>query len=201
MIGRTIRRWGAVAICLALCLFAVATLHTSQRGRQAMLDSDRAFHQGRLTESVHYARRAALLYVPGAGHVEAAYERLFAIARGAEVARDKETAAMAWRAVRAAATGTSHGWVPMAERRTEAVQALRRLNEAVPVAGTIPGRTSEGVRAGMLACSFLLALAACVGVVLTAMSPSGSWNGRRAIVPAVVAGVSGVLWGVSLIVT
>lgn len=165
-----------------------------------MTESDRSFNAGRLDESVRYARRAALLYVPGAEHVDAAYQRMLAIARGAEVARDKATAALAWRAIRAASVETAHGLSPQREELFLARSALSRLNKADAVAGTVPRSTEKSWRAGLLSGSFLLSIGACIGTVLWALGADGHWRSRRALLGALVAGVGSLLWGVALLV-
>ncbi len=73
-----------------------------------MRESDRAFHQGDVRTAAQYARRAAVLYAPGAPHVTRAYARLKAIAAGAEAAGDRALAETAWRSVRGAALETRH---------------------------------------------------------------------------------------------
>jgi hypothetical protein len=66
-----------------------------------MNDSDTFFDQGKLRESLVYARRAASLYVPGLVHVRRADARLDAIAAGAESNRMQQIALFSWQAIRA----------------------------------------------------------------------------------------------------
>jgi hypothetical protein len=93
-----------------------------------MRESDRAFDAGELTLAVRHARRAAALYVPGAAHVELGFERLVAVAVGAERARNPELAMTAWRAVRAAAIESRHVWLPHARELEQADLNLARLS-------------------------------------------------------------------------
>ena len=115
---------GALLVVLAM---AALTARAVVEGREQMRLSEQAFDQGDVRTSLVHARRAAVLYAPGAPHVGQAYQRLIAIARGAEAARDGEMAAMAWRAVRGAALETRHVWVPRAKELEQANRALARL--------------------------------------------------------------------------
>ncbi|MET0411412.1 MAG: hypothetical protein ABW217_08940, partial [Polyangiaceae bacterium] len=91
-----------LVVALGLVSFALGTFRTLERGQQELARSDAAFDRGALEPALLHARRAALLYVPGASHVTAAYERIRAIALGSERAREPVMAAAAWRAMRAA---------------------------------------------------------------------------------------------------
>jgi hypothetical protein len=109
---------------------AVLTARAVIDGNREMQMSDVAFDRGDLRVAIDHARRAAVLYAPGAPHVAQAYARLDAIALGAEAAGQQETARMAWRAVRGAALETRHVWIPERAELGRANQNLARL-EAV----------------------------------------------------------------------
>jgi hypothetical protein len=121
-----LRSLGAAA-ALALVLFALVAERTRERGTFWMEESDRAFDAGRMHLALQHARAAAAAYVPGAGHVQRGYERLRAIARGAERARDLELSTAAWRGMRAAAIESRHVWQPHADELREADRELGRL--------------------------------------------------------------------------
>jgi len=114
----------ALGLLFAVLALAVVTGRAVVEGEAEMRESDRAFNEGDLRKATVHARRAAILYAPGAPHVRAAYERLLAIATGAEAEGESEIAQMAWRAVRGAALETRHVGVP---HRTELDQANRNL--------------------------------------------------------------------------
>jgi hypothetical protein len=99
-------RWLAWALLVGVLGMAVLTARVVSEGEQALRESDAAFHRGDVRTAAHHARRAAVLYAPGAPHVERAYARLKAIAAGAEAAGDRTLAEMAWRSIRAAALET-----------------------------------------------------------------------------------------------
>ena len=76
----------AVVLAALVLVLVVFGWRSSSQARAAMLESDAAFNAGEIRPATAHARRAATLYVPGAPHVDQAYARLFAIARGAEAA-------------------------------------------------------------------------------------------------------------------
>lgn len=118
-----------IAWLLVLCVLAlmVLTARAVLLGEQELEQSDRAFHRGAVEDAVLHARRAAILYAPGAPHVERAYQRLFAVALGAEAAGDAQTAQLAWRAVRGAALESAHLWVARHGDLERANKSLARL--------------------------------------------------------------------------
>jgi hypothetical protein len=152
----------ATAAALALMIGALVAYATAERGAREMLASDRAFNAGRLQLAVQHARRAASAYVPGAGHVQLGYERLHAIARGAERARDVELARAAWRAARAAATESRHVWQPRGAELLQADTELARLSGSTRVVGL--GASSSGPSTQVVL--GLLLGAACVALGL-----------------------------------
>lgn len=196
----TLLRSAAVAATCALLVFAVVAYRTAQRGSLEMVESDRAFDAGQLNLSVQHARRAATAFVPGAPHVGLGYERLRAVARGAERARDPELARAAWRAVRAAAIESRHLWQPHAWELAEADAQLARLSATPLAALAAPGsslatgpllRVLGLVIGGALV---LLGLARLSGGVSEA---AGEPGGARAAALVCVVGV--IFWGLALL--
>jgi hypothetical protein len=124
--GEWLRR-AALGMLLAVLVLAGLTAKVVVEGEAALAKSDAAFDRGDLRESVLYARRAALLYAPGAPHVGAAYARLGAIAVGAEATGQGEVARQAWGAVRGAALETRHLWTPRGADLARANANLARL--------------------------------------------------------------------------
>lgn len=116
---------------LSLALLAVVSGVTlTVKGRASLTLSDEAFHQGDMRRSIAEARAAALSYVPGGEHVQASYERLEAIARGAESQGDKELARVAWDTLRVVLEQTEYPGRPPSEVLERARSNLRRLREA-----------------------------------------------------------------------
>ncbi len=99
-------RWLAWTLLVGVLGTAVLTARVVSEGEQALRESDAAFHRGDVRTAAQHARRAAVLYAPGAPHVERAYARLKAIAAGAEAAGDRPLAEMAWRSIRGACLET-----------------------------------------------------------------------------------------------
>ncbi len=118
-----------IALGLLLALMAVAVLiaRAIDEGSEQMLESDRAFDSGDLRSATLHARRAAVLYAPGAPHVAEAYARLQAVAVGSEAAGDAEVAILAYSAMRGAALETRHLWIPYRAELDRANQGLARL--------------------------------------------------------------------------
>jgi hypothetical protein len=149
---------GAAALStVLLAASALLAFRTVQRGEHELVASERAFDAGQVELALEHARRAAAAYVPGAEHVDRAYERLRAIARGAERARDPELARVAWAAVRGAAWESRHIWQPRTAELAEADAELARLAGALPAA-SIAARPSVAwvlALAGGAACAVL----------------------------------------------
>jgi len=183
---RTVASAGA----LGLIVYALVTYHTLQRGELSMRESDRAFDAGQLELAVQHARRAAGDYVPGAEHVTRGYERLRAIARGAEREQNVELARFAWRSLRSAAVDSAHLWVPHPEALREADAELARLVGREPPGGAAPRVEGRGI--GLVASASV----ACLG--LLAWCGTGGLDerrGRRALLR--VAALSCLLGGVA----
>lgn len=121
------RRWlrfgliGFLALTLAVVTLVVRSVRD---GAVQMQLSDAAFHRGDVWAATVHARRAALAYVPFAGHTDLAFLRLKAAAEGAEARGDWRLAQMAYRAMRAAALETSTVHQP---RKRELVLANSKL--------------------------------------------------------------------------
>ena len=114
----------ARSLLLAVAVLGLLVGHIVLRGEREMSLSDQAFHKGDLAEALVRARRAAVLYVPGAPHTQDGYARLVAIAVGSESTGDMDMARRAWQAVRACALETQHFWIP---QRVHLGRANRRL--------------------------------------------------------------------------
>ena len=121
-------RRAALLLLLAVLTVAALTARIVARGESALESSDAAFDAGDLRKSTLFARRAAVLYVPGAPHVSAAYDRLGAIALGAESAGDLDVARAAWEAMRGAALETRHARTPRASELERADRNIARLS-------------------------------------------------------------------------
>ncbi len=97
--------WQRLALLafLSVLIFAAFSARVILEGESELSASDAAFDRGELASALDHARRAATLYAPGAPHVERAYERLNALALGAEAAGQPKIAFLAWQATRSAA--------------------------------------------------------------------------------------------------
>ncbi len=214
MSGNTLK---SVAIGLLLAVLAVAALTARAvvDGQAQMKASDAAFDRGEIREAIDHARRAAVLYAPGTPHVQAAYERMIAIAVGAEAAGERELAQAAWRAVRGAALETRHLWVPRAAELARANENLARLATA-PRGPTPPGTDLAAARErargdlerdhapaplwiGVLALGFALAVVGLVWTAKRGVSPSGRFSPRDARWALVLFAVGAACWTVAVL--
>jgi hypothetical protein len=163
-------------------------------GSSELAQSDAAFDRGDLVPSLEHARRSATLYAPGAPHVTRAYERLTAIALGAEAAGQPKVAFLAWQAMRSAALESRHVWLPRQAELERANQNLARLTAlARGVSDAERGKAQNQALSrltaddapdpawiAVLGTGFLFAL---LGLGLSAfrgLSPSGHWSFGRA---------------------
>jgi hypothetical protein len=135
----------ALGLLLAVMALAVLTARAVIEGRQQLGESDRAFNAGDLRAATVHARRAAVLYAPGAPHVSEAYVRLNAIALGSEAANNPEMAILAYSAVRGAALETRHLWIPYKAELERANLGLARL-EARAQSPLVPAGTPEQIQ-------------------------------------------------------
>lgn len=185
-----------LVVALGLVSFALGTFRTLERGQQELARSDAAFDRGELEPALLHARRAAFLYVPGAPHVTAAYERIRAIALGSERAREPLLAASAWRAMRAAALETAHLWQPHGYELGEANAHLARLLPTAPGNVGFAEAAARSPRAPvwtlLLAGGFGAALVGFVLTVWRGVKPSGEWVLGRARLPLALA-LAGVI--------
>src|SRR6188768_2257036 len=124
----------AWSICVLLLLAGVATLRAVLDGEREIAASDAAFDANDLHATIQHARRAASAYAPGASHVERGYQRLLAVARGAEATGRPELAMLAWQAERAAVLESASLWHPFSERLEEANRNLARLSASKSLA-------------------------------------------------------------------
>jgi hypothetical protein len=97
-----------------------------------MAESDTLFDQGKLRESLVFARRAAFLYAPGLAHVNRADARLDSIALGAESARLPRIALLAWQAIRSSELQRREG---LGQRRERLLLANTRVSGLVAAIG------------------------------------------------------------------
>ena len=183
-------RLAAVGSLLPVIVLAVITVHALSLGEREMTLSDAAFRRADLELAVAHARRAAILYAPGAPHVEAAYARLVAIAVGSEATGRPETAERAWRAVRGAILETQHLWIPRRELLQRANYRLAALEQGAR------GHDSEGPRvsdpepfaaleanpatrlgwSGILVFGLLLWSGGLAGLALRGVGADGAWR-------------------------
>ncbi|HEY3237718.1 MAG TPA: hypothetical protein VGJ84_23560 [Polyangiaceae bacterium] len=127
--GAVFRRAGFGLVLVTLTL-GVLIARVVVDGQEQLRLSDAAFNRGDLRAALSHARGAAVAYVPGAVHVRVAFERLLAIARGAEASKDFAVAQAAWRAVRGAVLESRSLWPDHLQELERANRALAQLQPA-----------------------------------------------------------------------
>jgi hypothetical protein len=187
---------------------AALTVRVLLDGAAELAASNAAFDRGELVPSLDHARRSATLYAPGAPHVTRAYERLMAIAIGAEASGQPKIAFLAWQAVRSAALESRHVWLPRQSELDRANQNLARL-EALARDANDTDRSKTQAQAlsrldaddapapgwiAVLGLGFLLAL---VGLALSAsrgLEPSGKMSFGRARLGLLLLAIGAACW-------
>jgi hypothetical protein len=198
----------------AFFLVAIAAALTGRvvlEGQAELAASDMAFDAGDLRPALEHARRSATLYAPGAPHVERAYERLVAIALGAEAAGLPKTAFLAWQGVRSAALESRHVWVSHPAELERANQNLSRLEAVARGSGsngdTEQGKVQQQAQArleadsapapgwiAVLGAGFLLALAGLALFAFQGLDKAGKVSVRRAQVGLALFALGAACW-------
>ena len=188
---------GAVwAVGAVLLFIGVATLRAVLDGERELAASDAAFDANDLQGAIEHARRAASAYAPGAPHVERGYQRLLAIARGAEATGQAAVAMQAFQAERAAVLESASFFQPFPERLDEADRNLARLSASTTSAQAERAETarrlferSQNERSGRAPWGACLA----AGLLLSALGLF--WFGARALLPGGRIEWRGGRWG------
>lgn len=198
------------AACVALLFAAVATLRAVLDGEREIAASDVAFDANDLHATIQHARRAASAYAPGAPHVERGYQRLLAVARGAEATGRPEIAMLAWQAERAAVLESASFWHPFAERLEEANRNLSRLSASKSLAEAERSETAQRLfkqaqsesaeRApwgALLAAGLLVAALGLAWFAARALGPDGRIEWLRGRWGLLTFGVGAALWALA----
>jgi hypothetical protein len=196
--------WAASAVML---FAAVATLRAVLDGEREISASDAAFDANDLHGAIAHARRAASAYAPGAPHVERGYQRLRAVARGAEASGRSDLAMLAWQAERAAVLESASLWHPFSERLEEANRNLSRLTASKSLAEGERRETAQRLfkeaqsqsaeRApwgALLAGGLLLAALGLGWFAARALAPDGRIEWRRGRWGLFTFGLGAALW-------
>lgn len=130
-VGPALRRAAVVVIVVVLAVGG-AVARTVIEGRRELAASAERLGAGELGDAIVHARRAASAYVPLAAHVDAAYASLRDVADACERRGDRDTALVAWRAIRSASMQTRWLVEPHARERARADAAIARLAADAP---------------------------------------------------------------------
>jgi hypothetical protein len=204
--GRVLRTIGW-SVAFFLLFGGVATLRAVSDGEREIAASDAAFDANDLHGAIQHARRAASAYAPGAPHVERAYQRLLAVARGAEATGQPEIAMLAWQAERAAVLESRSFMQPFPERLEEANRNLARLAASQTLPETERAENAQRLfkRAqaesvgrspwgALLAGGLLVAGAGVAWFAARALAPGGRIEWRRGLWGVVTFALGAALW-------
>ena len=127
-------RLGMAAVVVG-AVFVAAAVRLVADGRSELGASDAAWKKGDGVGAAVHARMAARAYVPGAAHMDLAYEKLRDIAEMSERKGDEESALFAWRAILSAAAGSRPFAASSSETRAAAAASVARLSAALTASG------------------------------------------------------------------
>jgi hypothetical protein len=178
----------------AVLIGAVFSARVIVEGQAELAESDAAFDRGELATALDHARRAAALYAPGAPHVQSAYERMTALALGAEAAGQTKIAFLAWQAIRGAALESRHVFVHRQAELQRANENLARLealgrddsgserpkNQSQALSRLNADDTPDPAWIVVLGAGFLLALSGLGLFALRGLNPTGKVSFQRA---------------------
>lgn len=196
--------WGTAILAV---FTGVATLRAVLDGERELAASDAAFDANDLHAAIQHARRAASAYAPGAPHVERGYQRLRAVARGAEATGQTDLAVLAWHAERASVLESASFFQPFPERLEEANRNLARLSALGAGVGSEPAqaaprlfklaqaRSAQRFPAGaLLALGLLLSGMGLGWFAARALGPQGRIEWSRGRWGIVTLGLGASLW-------
>lgn len=198
----------AFGMLLGVLLFAALTARIVADGEAALSKSDAAFDKGDLRDAILFARRAAVLYAPGAPHVSAAYARLRAVALGAESTGQLEIARQAWGATRGAALETRHFVTPREldlERANASLARLAGVNDPTGAAREKMTKVlarddaPEAPWVLLLGAGFALFAAGLVSFVSSGVAPSGEVSQRAIWISALVTAAGVACWALAVL--
>ncbi|MEI9939784.1 MAG: hypothetical protein WDO69_21395 [Pseudomonadota bacterium] len=206
--GRSWRERLALLAFSTVLIGAVFSARVILEGESELSASDAAFDRGELGSALDHARRAATLYAPGAPHVERAYERMNALALGAEAAGQVKIAFLAWQAMRSAALESRHVWLPRRAELERANQNLARLEAlARDSAGSDRAKTQNQaltrlsaddapapVWIAVLGAGFLLALAGLSLFAFRGLNRTGKVSFARARLGLLLFAIGAACW-------
>ncbi len=127
-----LRAPSVVLIAIVVAGLGALAVRVVVEGRSALAEGDEAMTNKRYSDAIAAWERAARWYLPGAPHVDEAYDRLLEVAR-----RDHSPAA--WRAIRSAALASRSLWTPHAGDLAEANAAIAQLAADDPDAALAGG--------------------------------------------------------------
>jgi hypothetical protein len=142
-----VKQRAIIIAAIVLAGLAALGIRVVREGRSALAEGDDALEAKRPGDAIAAWETAARWYLPGAPHVDEAYDRLLDFAR-------THNSLTAWRAVRGAALATRSLWTPHEADLAEANAAIAQLSADDPDAARAGG-TDRGLRvawhAGQLA--------------------------------------------------
>lgn len=197
-----------IVVAIVLAGLGALAVRVVLEGRAALAEGDEALATKHPGDAIAAWESAARWYLPGAPHVDEAYERLVGFAR-------QHHSIAAWRAVRGAALATRSLWTPHADELAEANAAIAELASADPEAALAGGddrptrlayhqgrlaRDPQPSRpAAALAIAGIICWLAGIGVLIRRGVDAGGKLARRPAITGLAVVVGGILaWAVGL---
>jgi hypothetical protein len=200
-----LRKALALAALAIVGVLAVATVREVSIGRAEVAAADHATEELDWARAIVHARAAAQAYVPGSPWPERGVVRLGAIARAAEARADRNTALLAYGAIRTAALSTQAiGWSASRWRLAGEDGLARVANAAtnVPTASEASATIRDALQRDEMPSTWSLAAAAASVVAMLAGlaclaatdRPDRDTRVAGAVALAGLVGYAAVLW-------
>ncbi len=138
-------RRAVVVMAFVVAAFGAVAVRVVLEGRHALADGDEAAAAGSVREAIARWEAAARWYLPGAPHVDGAYDRLRRTAEASDATPSVSLAA--WRAIRSAAHATTSLWTPHAEDLSDADAHIAELSSRDPDGASAGGADAATRRA------------------------------------------------------
>lgn len=208
------RSWLSRLSLLAFSVVVIGAVFSARvivEGESELAESDAAFNRGELTTALDHARRSAALYAPGAPHVERAYQRMTALAQGAEASGQPKIAFLAWQAIRGAALESRHVFLPREAELQRANENLARLetlvrdssgserpkNQSQALARLNADDAPDPAWIAVLGAGFLLALTGLGLFAFRALNPMGKVSFQRARLGLLLFAIGAACWALA----
>lgn len=209
-------RIALVVLCVLLVVLSGVYVRVVLTARSAVAEAERSLDEDRWDDALFQFRRAAHAYAPFNPYNTMAHDRLWQLARKAELSGDTDRALMAYRAIRSAILSTRSTYTPHPERLEQVNDRIARLMARLPPP-PVDRDKPEGQRmrehhellsdnpmpdplwSVLLLVGFGAWIGACVAFILVGLRRDLGIRRRPAIISACVFAAGMALWIAGLI--